>query len=103
MKRGFKDYFAVYVGMGLSAVALMGFAYDFKDGAHITRYKSVYTIFRAGDDLCKLYPVEFITDKQNLASDHPKTLADCEDLPKGSFFDFLNVLYKNCSNLNIIP
>lgn len=83
MKRGVKDFFAVYVGLGLTTAACLMFMYEWRNGVQITRYKSSYMVYRPNDPILKMYPKEYITDNELLPADHPTKLEDCDDLPRG--------------------
>lgn len=83
MKRGFKDYFSVYVGLGLCTISSIAFMIRNRDGIQVSRYKDEYMIYRPTDGEVRMYPREYITDKHLLSADHPTKIEDCDDLPRG--------------------
>jgi len=82
VQTGIKQYPILYIGLAQFFVGLSYLCYSYwlkyKNPIEysIARFKGSYVILRPDDARLKLYPAEYISDKQNLNPDHPKTCKD---------------------------
>ncbi|KAI1288465.1 hypothetical protein HDE_09335 [Halotydeus destructor] len=80
LKAGLREWPEVYAGMGYILLSSLGCVwigwYTEKHNDKVCRYKKHYMIMRPSDERVQMYPKIYLTDKQYLSADHPKTTKD---------------------------